>query len=113
MPAGTGAFDFYAEPNDFGVFNVTATANDGTTLTLPVNGFGGATGFGVFASAGQTIASITVTSTDSTFAVGEFGIAREIPAPEPSTFALFGTVIGLGLGGWVWRRRRTAVPVAA
>jgi len=29
--------------------------------------------------------------------------------PEPSTFALFGSVIGLGLGGFLWNRRRRAV----
>jgi hypothetical protein len=34
------------------------------------------------------------------------------PVPEPSTFALFGTVIGLGLGGLVWRRRQLAPSVA-
>jgi hypothetical protein len=33
--------------------------------------------------------------------------------PEPSTFALFGAVIGLGVGGLVWRRRRTVEPISA
>jgi hypothetical protein len=30
------------------------------------------------------------------------------PVPEPSTLALFGSVIGLGLGGFLWNRRRRA-----
>jgi hypothetical protein len=34
------------------------------------------------------------------------------PVPEPSSFALFGSVIGLGLGGLLWSRRRRAIVAA-
>lgn len=95
LPADTGAFYLYAEPNPFGVFNITATANDGTTLTLGVEGNAGANGYG-FWSTGGALTSITVSS-DIDFAVGEFGIAR---VPTPGAFAL------LGLGGLVATRRR-------
>jgi Ca2+-binding RTX toxin-like protein len=74
MPANTLAFYLYAEPNPFAVINITATANDGTTSgPVPVNGAAGAQYFGFYATNGQTLASITVTSTTD-FAVGEFGI---------------------------------------
>jgi hypothetical protein len=79
MPANTVAFYFYAEPNPFAVFNITATAQDGTTSgPIPVDGNAGATYFGFYATAPDTIASITVSSTVD-FAVGEFGIAANSP----------------------------------
>lgn len=96
MPANTGAFYFYAEPDPFDVFNITATADDGATLTLAVNGSSGANGFG-FWTAGAPIVSVTVSS-DVGFAVGEFGLARSVPTP--------GAVALLGLGGLVGVRRR-------
>jgi hypothetical protein len=75
MPGGVRAFYLYAEPVDFSVFDVTATAQDGTTSgPVSVNGNGGATFFGFFASGAATIASIVVTTTDAQgFAIGEFG----------------------------------------
>jgi hypothetical protein len=82
MPAQTVAFYFYAEPNDFGTFDVTATAQDGTTSgPIPVTGDSGATYFGFFATAPDLIASITVTADPGAlgFAVGEFGIAANQP----------------------------------
>jgi len=99
LPANTGAFYFYAEPDPFAVFNITATANDGTTLTIPVNGSGGANGWGFFTNGGS-LTSITVSSNVG-FAVGEFGIAA---APEPATLAVFGLMAVGGLG-YVRRRK--------
>jgi len=79
MPAQTRAFYFYAEPNPLAVFNITATAQDGTTSgPIPVDGNAGATYFGFFATGPDLIASITVSSTVD-FAVGEFGIAYNAP----------------------------------
>jgi hypothetical protein len=84
MPANTVAFYFYAEPNPFGFFDITATAQDGTTSgPIPVDGFAGATYFGFYATGGDTIVSITVGSTVD-FAIGEFGIAVNRP-PDCST----------------------------
>jgi hypothetical protein len=82
LPAGTRAFYLYAEPNIFNVFNVTATAQDGTTSgPVQVQGNSGAQYFGFYATGSPNIATITVTGTDTTgLAVGEFGIA---PAASP------------------------------
>jgi hypothetical protein len=76
LPVGTNAFYFYAEPQQFAVLHITATAQDGTTSgPLEVNGEGGAQYFGFYGTGGDTVASITVTTDDPTgFAVGEFGI---------------------------------------
>jgi hypothetical protein len=76
LPAGTKAFYFYAEPEQFAVFSVQATAQDGTTSgPIPVQGEGGAQYFGFYGTGAATLASITVTTADpSGFAVGEFGI---------------------------------------
>jgi hypothetical protein len=79
LPAGTKAFYFYAEPNNFDVFSVEATAQDGTTSgPVAVQGDSGAKYFGFYATGTATLASITVTTTDTGptggLAIGEFGI---------------------------------------
>jgi hypothetical protein len=80
LPAGTKAFSFYAEPNQFAAFSVEATAQDGTTSgPIAVQGEAGAQNFGFYATGSQTLSSITVTTADPTgFAVGEFGINNGI-----------------------------------
>ena len=80
LPAGTKAFSFYAEPQQFAVFSVEATAQDGTTSgPIAVQGNAGAQNFGFYATGSQTLSSITVTTADPTgFAVGEFGISNGI-----------------------------------
>jgi hypothetical protein len=82
LPAGTRAFYVYAEPNTFALFDVTATAQDGTTSgPVQVQGEGGAKYFGFYATGTPNIASISVTTTDTSgLGVGEFGIA---PAAAP------------------------------
>jgi hypothetical protein len=83
LPAGTKAFYFYAEPNAFDLFNVTATAQDGTSSgPIPVQGNSGAQYFGFYGTGDATIASVTVTAPADAggFAVGEFGI---FPAGPP------------------------------
>jgi hypothetical protein len=82
LPAETRAFYFYAEPNFFNVFNVTATAQDGTTSgPIPVQGNSGAQYFGFYATGTLDLVSISVTTTADAggFAVGEFGIATAAP----------------------------------
>jgi hypothetical protein len=78
LPAGTNAFYFYAEPVNFSDFTITATAQNGTTSNpVTVNGNAGAKYFGFYGTGGVTLASITVTATDTDgFAVGEFGINK-------------------------------------
>jgi hypothetical protein len=76
MPTGTTAFYLYAEPDVFGLSDITATAQDGTTATVSVEGNGGAQYFGFYGTGGDTISSITVSGAGGDFAVGEFGIAN-------------------------------------
>jgi hypothetical protein len=107
MPANTGAFYLYAEPNPFATYDFTVTANDGTQLTRAVNGFAGANGFGFYTTDGSSIASVDVRSSVD-FGIGEFGIAAAAaPVPEPAGIVSASLAV-VGLGGWTWRRRRHA-----
>ena len=101
LPVNTGAFYFYAEPNDQAAFNFTATAQNGTQIVQSADGNAGATYFGFFGTGGDTVQSVTISSTTD-FAIGEFGIARGGVIPEPGT-ALFGLAL---LGASFARRRR-------
>ena len=82
LPSGTQAFYFYAEPNVFADFVITATAQNGTTSgPVTVNGYHGASYFGFYGINGATLSSITVSETDTSgFAIGEFGISPAAPA---------------------------------
>jgi murein DD-endopeptidase MepM/ murein hydrolase activator NlpD len=77
LPAGANAFYFYAEPNQFENFTMTATMSDGTTSgPISVAGYAGAKYFGFYTTGTAPLASITVTGSDPTgFAIGEFGIS--------------------------------------
>jgi hypothetical protein len=81
LPGGTKAFYFYAEPNQFAVLSVEATAQDGTTSgPISVDGSSGAKYFGFYATGTTTLESITVTTSDTSgFAIGEFGINPAAP----------------------------------
>lgn len=85
LPAGTAAFYFYLQPNEFATYDITATAQDGTTSgPIPVSGSAGMGGtfFGFYDTAGSSlgasdpITSITITAPVAAggFALGEFGI---------------------------------------
>ena len=65
------------------MFDVQATAQDGTTSgPIQVEGESGAQYFGFYSTGASNLASITVTTTDTTgLAVGEFGIAPAAPPP--------------------------------
>src|SRR4029453_12487589 len=101
LPAGTAAFYFYAEPDPFAIFEITATSG-GVSQSWLVDGSAGASIFGVYTDDGSAISSIDVSSRVD-FAVGEFGIAT---VPEPSTLLL----MGAGLLATRMRRRKAEFP---
>jgi len=81
LPAHTGAFYFYAQPKTgTGTKTITASSN-GTIVSQDVTSNGHAAYFGFYADGADTISSITVTS-DTDFAVGEFGIAKALQVPD-------------------------------
>lgn len=88
LPAGTGAFYLYAEPDQFMPFSVTATSQDGTSSgPVTVNGQSGAAYFGFYGTSGTTISTITVTTAGDDFAIGEFGIAKSSTSVAAIRFA--------------------------
>jgi hypothetical protein len=107
LPAGTGAFYFYAEPNSFALYNVSATSSAQVVEQL-TNGNSGANYFGFYGTGGDTISSITISFATGSQggAVGEFGIARAFTSvPDAGqTFGLLGAALVLVIG----LRRRLA-----
>jgi hypothetical protein len=85
MPANTGAFYLYVEPNEFATFTIEATAQDGTTTSVGVNGNAGAQYFGFYGTGGDEIVTITVEAPAQAngYAVGEFGIATVVSNLPP------------------------------
>jgi hypothetical protein len=87
LPSQTVAFYFYAESDTFGTFNLTATAQDGTTsgpvsVTTPT---GNAKYFGFYTTdPNNPLVSVTITSSSNDMGIGEFGIAGQVP-PTPTT----------------------------
>lgn len=84
LPPNTGAFYLYAEPDIFEDFDMTATAQDGTTSgDESVYGNSGAQYFGFWTTCGNSLSAIQVTDTggDQAMAMGEFGIAPACPGP--------------------------------
>ncbi|MBV8462233.1 MAG: hypothetical protein JO368_02990, partial [Acidimicrobiales bacterium] len=79
LPPKTKAFYLYAEGQEFGDADITATAEPGKVSSGPlvVYGQGGAQYFGFYSNGGSTsIKSVTVACTDTQgMAVGEFGIS--------------------------------------
>jgi hypothetical protein len=100
LPASTGAFYFYAEPNPFQTFLFTATTDSGTQLQAMISGQAAAAGFGFYTDASDTIASISVSSTVD-FAIGEFGIAQvsvQQVVPEAQALIVWsGLIVSVGL----------------
>jgi hypothetical protein len=75
LPPHTAAVYFYAEPDEYATYDLSASANNGTTSgDQTVYGNSGASYFGFYAVSGTTINTITVSCPDD-FALGEFGIA--------------------------------------
>jgi len=82
LPAGTAAFYFYVEGNNYSTYNITATTDNGSTITKSVSTPGGARGFGFSTNDNSTISTIAVTvpAGANGFAVGEFGISAQLTA---------------------------------
>jgi pimeloyl-ACP methyl ester carboxylesterase len=86
LPLGTSAFYFYAEPNPFAEFYITATTQNGTSSgPIPVNGFHGANYFGFYTDGSTTLETISVSS-NADFAIGEFGISTAAAPKRPLIF---------------------------
>jgi hypothetical protein len=103
LPAGRDAFYFYAEPEPCVVVSITATSG-GASVTIPIDGFSGASYFGFYTTAGETLSSISVSS-GLDFAVGEFGEhVQEAVIPEPGSLGL----LAAGAMTLLARRRRKA-----
>jgi hypothetical protein len=100
LPPKTGAFLFYAEPAFDGLFTISASLDDGTTLSQEVDGLSGAAGFGFMAPEGASLSQIAVLSEipNVDFAIGEFSIARTLPL-VPEAHTLWAGLLALGLVG--------------
>ena len=77
LPAKTGAFYLYAEPDVWGDYEFTVSSGNASSGPVTVNGDSGATYFGFYITPGYSLGSIQVVETgyDSGIAIGEFGIA--------------------------------------
>ncbi|MBN2024309.1 MAG: hypothetical protein JW809_16115 [Pirellulales bacterium] len=107
MPAETGAFYFYAEPNPFALHTfVTVETASGVSVTQDIHGSSGAAGFGFYTTdLADVLSSITVSS-DVDFALGEFGIARtEAVVPEVASFGVWAGMGAIVLAAGAIRRR--------
>jgi hypothetical protein len=105
LPADTVAFYFYVEPEDWELFDFTATSNGVSVTATDVDGENGANYFGFYGTGGSTISSITVSS-NVRFAVGQFGIASST-AVVPLPAAAWSGLGLLGVLALVRRRRRS------
>ena len=108
LPPDTAAFYLFAQPNVQQAFEITAESQDGTTVTQTVDGNGGASYYGFYATAGDLITSITISS-DLDFAIGEFGIASTQQAVPDSTPWAF-SIATLALVGFARFQRRGGSP---
>jgi hypothetical protein len=107
LPAGTGAFYMYVEPDEGGPFTFTATAHDGIaadeTSSPPISiaGSAGAKYLGFWASGSASVESITLTNPAGAdgFAIGELAI--ESPPRASTTAASSVTPSGATLNGSV------------
>ncbi len=106
LPAAAAGFYFYAESATFSTYSLTATANDGSSLTESINGFQGASGFGLSARGGTMLTSVTL-STTTDFEVGEFGICVGTASATPESSTLVGCFTASGIMlGYALRRRK-------
>jgi hypothetical protein len=104
------AFDFYAEPDVFAPFKISAVAQSGITsdlLTQTVNGDAGAKYYGFYSDDPlDPIQSIRITAEPDSkgFAIGQLRGASTATVPSP---ALIPGMIAFGFGLWRKSRSRT------
>jgi hypothetical protein len=106
LGSGVHAVEFYAEPELFESFTITAKEGN-KTLTETVNGDGGASGFGFYSADGGSLSEIKITAENGAdgFAIGEFSknVTANTSTPEPSTYAMM--LGALALLGFCLRRK--------
>jgi hypothetical protein len=107
LPANTGAFFLFAQPNQAQSFDITVESQEGTSVTQTVDGNGGASFYGFYTTGGSLLSSITVSSTED-FAIGEFGIALARGAGVPDTVPWAPGIASLGVVGFALLQRRRA-----
>jgi hypothetical protein len=98
----TSAFGFFSEPNAFTTLLFTLLLSDGSSVS---GSFAGQAGAGFLGWVGPGITSFTISTTDN-FAFGDFYSTTAVPAPAVGA----GLPALLALGGFVWARRRKAIP---
>jgi hypothetical protein len=104
LPSFTKAFYFYTESNAMSNHRFTVSSGD-VVLKENINGEAGAEIFAFYGTGSAFVSTITISCDDTLgFAIGEFGIARAMPVPEPGTYALVGAAGLIGL--FVVRRIR-------
>jgi hypothetical protein len=107
LPSPEPAVDFYAEPNEFGTYDVTVSAKapDGSSVssgpiatpdTVCFLSGPSAHFFGFYGTGGESISSVTVSSPGTEgFGVGDFAIEQEIVfADVPSDMTVYTTATG-------------------
>lgn len=98
------AFDFYAQPDKFDLFTISAVAQSGDVLSQVVNGRSGAQYFGFYSDSPlDPLQSIRITADPQSegLAIAQLRGAKTAVVPTP---LLLPGMIGLGLG--LWRKAR-------
>lgn len=98
----TTDFGFFAEPDSFSNYLIQLTLTGGGSVQQLVSGDSGAKFFGWN---GGGVSSITISTTDSDFAFGNFYYAGTSAVPEPAAWALM--ILGFGAVGAAVRRRNS------
>ena len=90
LPTETVTFFFYAGPDPYESFDITASAQDGTSVTQNVSGYSVA-GYGFYATEGQVLSWINVDSWMDV-GVGMFAIATNVSPALPDLIGEFGRI---------------------